>query len=940
MKNIKLIKLFIAVVIGTNSHSQVTFESNAYSGGRFLGFNNTNGTNPLFLRTNNITRMSINGATGVTEGFVGINTINPLFRLHVVGSGAANSQGWSRGLLLSNSAALMWEGAPNTGRHYFMAHSSSAPLGDFYQGYSEGMGAGAPVNYASKVYVTSGAPIPLATTHIFKWLLVQETGFERKFGVNVTNPFRVAEIKSNMTPAPQLRLTTTNNAWADFQTLNTGNLVLLPQSGRVGINLTTNPTANLDVNGDARIRNVATATPNSILIGVNANGPSDVNVRRLDFTGNAGQVLLGNGTWGTLSQTPPPAANNGVSRYTLFAIGSPYQLGDQYGAVPPFLNTNTPLTVDRQVRLNNQNFVFSGSGKVGIGLTFPTMPTEVLDVNGNARLRNLPTPAYMADNTVDKIVMVDSNGVLRWGAATGSFGAACSDNVNGKLQFDTKVDLNNYNLYFSKNDQLSKNMIGIGYDCGTVLPAKVGVRQLYNQTVPFGTTAGHFYNSDIANTILLTFTGVQGIADGLQDPSLRPINIGGKFTSRNSGVNHGVNIDISNNLISNSINYGIFSRVEDYNASISYGMRSETRGAAGHAYGLYVIAASNYTTNPVPTQQTTGASIYSFGGSIENIAVRAISGGDDVGIYASGGVNFGVKAYAKYGTSNYAIYGETTPGQANSYAGYFVGQVVQNQPSVPSDQQFKTNIEDIENADSLLAVIRPVTYDYQTSGNSLRMNFPSGIQYGMIAQEVESVMPELVKTVEHPAIIDSAGNEIEPSFDYKVLNYEAFLPILIKGHQQQAADILAKDSIIDSLQTQIADLNSRLSQLENCLSGILPYLCQLSQSAIQANTPEAQEMVRSNLNVTLSSRNTIILDQNVPNPFAEQTVINFSIPETVKKAQIHFYDALGKLIQSVDVVERGLGSLTVFGSDLSSGIYTYTLVADGQAVATKKMMKQ
>jgi len=120
----------------------------------------------------------------------------------------------------------------------------------------------------------------------------------------------------------------------------------------------------------------------------------------------------------------------------------------------------------------------------------------------------------------------------------------------------------------------------------------------------------------------------------------------------------------------------------------------------------------------------------------------------------------------------------------------------------------------------------------------------------------------------------------------------------------------------------------------------LPYLCQLSQSAVQANTPETQEEVRKNLEVTLSNRSAIVLDQNVPNPFAEQTVINFSIPETVQKAQIHFYDANGRFMNSVEVTERGLGSVTVFGSDLSTGVYTYTLVADGQVVATKKMMKQ
>jgi hypothetical protein len=117
-------------------------------------------------------------------------------------------------------------------------------------------------------------------------------------------------------------------------------------------------------------------------------------------------------------------------------------------------------------------------------------------------------------------------------------------------------------------------------------------------------------------------------------------------------------------------------------------------------------------------------------------------------------------------------------------------------------------------------------------------------------------------------------------------------------------------------------------------------MCQLNNNAIQATTPAAQEDVRKNLNVILNNREAIILDQNVPNPFAEQTVINFTIPTSVQKAQIHFYDGMGKLLQSVEITERGQGSITVFGADLSSGIYTYNLVADGQIVATKKMMRE
>jgi hypothetical protein len=82
------------------------------------------------------------------------------------------------------------------------------------------------------------------------------------------------------------------------------------------------------------------------------------------------------------------------------------------------------------------------------------------------------------------------------------------------------------------------------------------------------------------------------------------------------------------------------------------------------------------------------------------------------------------------------------------------------------------------------------------------------------------------------------------------------------------------------------------------------------------------------------------LNQNVPNPFAEQTVITFSLPENIQKVNIMFYDSNGKMINNVEIKERGNSQLNVFANDLSTGVYTYTLVADGQIVATKKMVKQ
>lgn len=248
-----------------------------------------------------------------------------------------------------------------------------------------------------------------------------------------------------------------------------------------------------------------------------------------------------------------------------------------------------------------------------------------------------------------------------------------------------------------------------------------------------------------------------------------------------------------------------------------------------------------------------------------------------------------------------------------------------------SDQSIKTNVQNLTGSLDKVLAMRGVSYDWDHTVHP-ELNLDSLNQVGFIAQEVQ--------------VIDSRLTFVADDSLLHV-KYEKVVPILAEAIEELNEQVESKDSIINTLmnensvqQNTIDDLNNRLTQLENCLSGILPYLCQLSHSAIQANTLETQEEVRKNLNVTLSNRNAIVLDQNVPNPFAEQTIINFSIPETVKKAQIHFYDGNGRFMNSVEVTERGLGSVTVFGSDLSTGVYTYTLVADGQVVATKKMMKQ
>jgi hypothetical protein len=88
--------------------------------------------------------------------------------------------------------------------------------------------------------------------------------------------------------------------------------------------------------------------------------------------------------------------------------------------------------------------------------------------------------------------------------------------------------------------------------------------------------------------------------------------------------------------------------------------------------------------------------------------------------------------------------------------------------------------------------------------------------------------------------------------------------------------------------------------------------------------------------VDLSDKDVIVLDQNVPNPFAEQTTITYNVPEKYNFAQIIFKTVEGKIIRTIDIDKKGQGQLNVFANDLSNGLYMYTLIADGKIIDTNK----
>jgi len=83
-----------------------------------------------------------------------------------------------------------------------------------------------------------------------------------------------------------------------------------------------------------------------------------------------------------------------------------------------------------------------------------------------------------------------------------------------------------------------------------------------------------------------------------------------------------------------------------------------------------------------------------------------------------------------------------------------------------SDKRLKENIVEIKDGLSLINQLRPVKFDW-------KQDSPFGhlkpTEYGLIAQEVQEVIPEIVGHMKD---------------DYKGINYEKIVPLLISSIQQ------------------------------------------------------------------------------------------------------------------------------------------------------------
>ncbi len=106
----------------------------------------------------------------------------------------------------------------------------------------------------------------------------------------------------------------------------------------------------------------------------------------------------------------------------------------------------------------------------------------------------------------------------------------------------------------------------------------------------------------------------------------------------------------------------------------------------------------------------------------------------------------------------------------------------------PSDARFKENIHSLGGGLAAVTALRPVTFNWAGQ-------LDEGQHYGLIAQEVREVLPD---------VVSGEGGD----GGMLTLNYNALVPVLVDAIQEQQAEIESQEAVI-------AGLEARLSALEN-----------------------------------------------------------------------------------------------------------------------------
>ncbi len=541
--------------------------------------------------------------------------------------------------------------------------------------------------------------------------------------------------------------------------------------------------------------------------------------------------------------------------------------------------------------LENNPDIYYNLGQVGIGLTDPDATLHLL--------------RSFSNSLNEPILKIEHNSNQTFGAKTGLSIFTSIDGATGRN------GIQNVTSQTASADGTFHGIINNGFPGGTGVA--YGIKNLLaNSNTPTGDMFGIFNrvlshptsSSHTFGAYHLVEKNGSGRHTGLynklmssttSDTALVSIHTGaGGYAAQFSG-----NVHVTDQLgVGTTPLSGIELQVDGDARMTNLGI-SKT-GADSYIDGIFV--SGPYQDGISVFTQFTGQSFQSVYG-VKSEPSGLSSNQIIYGVYSRPSFSFG-------SSTIYGVYADKQSG-GSGYALYVNGEAFTTGSGswVTSDSRLKEEVQEVVGALDIIRELRPTSYTYRQTDKYELLNLPKGRQYGFIAQEVERVIPDLVRDTdvqfnESVADPDKTGQHTE---QLKAMNYQMLIPVLTQGIKEQ--------------QAQLEDMRRKYRNLEEAYQNLLDQVANIRQAL-----PEATE------------QETIWLDQNAPNPFTESTRIAYRLPSDARSARLFITAPNGQMIRDIELSDRGSGATLIEANSLPAGLYQYSLWVDGQLIKTRQMI--
>jgi hypothetical protein len=269
-----------------------------------------------------------------------------------------------------------------------------------------------------------------------------------------------------------------------------------------------------------------------------------------------------------------------------------------------------------------------------------------------------------------------------------------------------------------------------------------------------------------------------------------------------------------------------------------------------------------------------------------------------------------------------------------------------------SDERFKVEVREDVPGLEFIKMLRPVNYriDREKINDAIGVTerrekikaenpdaeFLTGERYseittGFIAQEVEAAARQLGYEFSG---VDAPRNEN----DLYGLRYATFVVPIIKAIQEQQEQIESLSPAgFETMETELGALREENEKMRTEVNEMKAILFSISESMQQCCNQLKQEQKATDNDEQIQP-DIPRLEQNMPNPFNEHTLIRYYLPENPGEAHIIITGMRGIRVRSFEINAKGQGQVIISSESLPPGTYVYSLMVNNRVVDSKRMV--